>query len=104
MEKTRLEKFKELYNKNPQNPLASFSLANEYFKLKMYIEAASMIKEYLKLKDDEGAAYRMLAESYIQLGDKQSAKVAYEEGVKAALKHGHEGMAEEFQESIDFID
>lgn len=104
MDKSRLEKFKELYDKNPSNPLSSFSLANEYFKLKMYGEAVEQINNYLELKEDEGAVYRMLAESYIELGKKEDAVNAYRDGIKQALKFGHEGMAEEFEESIEFIE
>lgn len=104
MEDSKLKKFKELYKKNPKNPLASYSLANEYFKQKMYDEAINQIIEYLKIKDDEGAAYRMLAESYTELGKIAEAKEAYKKGIKAAMKHGHEGMAEEFEENIDFLD
>lgn len=104
MDDSKLKKFKELYEKNPENPLASYSLANEYFKLKMYSEAVNQIKEYLKIKDDEGAVYRMLAESYLELGNKNEAIKAYEEGIEAAIKHEHEGMAEEFQECIEYLE
>ena len=101
---SKLEKFKNLLEKNPNNPLAHFSLANECYKMKMFKETINHIENYLKLKDDEGAVYRMLAESYIELGMIQEAKRSYELGIQAALKHGHESMAEEFQDAIEFMD
>lgn len=104
MDKSRLEKFKELYRKNPDNPLSSFGLANEYFKNAMYEEAVEQIKNYLQIKEDEGAVYRMLAESYIELGKKDKAADAYRTGIKQALKFGHEEMAEEFEDSLEFME
>ncbi len=104
MSNSKLNKIKELYDKNPTNPLASYGLANEYFKLQMYEETINQINEYLKIKDDEGAVYRMLAESYIGLGKTKEAKEAYNKGMEAALRHSHDGMAEEFQENIDFLE
>lgn len=104
MVKSKLEQFKELYIKNPKNPLSSFSLANEYYKHGMYEKAVAQIKNYLQIKEDEGAVYRMLAESYIKIGEKDKAAEAYRTGIKQALKFGHKEMAEEFEDSLEFMD
>ncbi|NIQ13164.1 MAG: hypothetical protein GTO02_01765 [Candidatus Dadabacteria bacterium] len=103
MTESKLEKFKKLLDKNPNNPLAHFSIANECFKLKLFNETIIHIDNYLKLKEDEGAVYRMLAECYLELDMEKEAIEAYNKGIEAALKHGHEGMAEEFEESISLI-
>ncbi len=58
----------------------------------------------MELKDDEGAAYRLLAEALFNLGKKEEAKDAYRRGIEAAYKHGHPGMAEEFDEAIQLMD
>lgn len=99
----KIDKFKELLKKNPDNPLAHFSLANECYKIQMYEDTISHINNYLLLKDDEGAVYRMLADCYIQLEMNEKAIESYKKGIDAALKHGHEGMAEEFEEEIENI-
>jgi predicted Zn-dependent protease len=100
---SRLETFKALVKKDPGNPLGRYSLANEYYKLGMYEEAINEIKEYIKIADDQGAVYRMLANCYIQTGDMEMAREAYYEGIEAANRHGHPGMAEEYEEAIDLL-
>ncbi len=100
---SRLETFKALVKKDPGNPLGRYSLANEYYKLEMYREAITEIKEYLKIADDQGAVYRMLAECYIKTGDAEMAREAYYEGIEAANRHGHPGMAEEYEEAIELL-
>ena len=100
----RIEAFKALVKKDPGNPLGRYSLANEYHKLERYEEAITEIKEYLKIADDQGAVYRMLADCYVQTGDTEMAREAYYEGIKAANRHGHPGMAEEYEEAIELLD
>jgi predicted Zn-dependent protease len=100
---SRIETFKALVEKDPGNPLGRYGLANEYYKLERFEEAVSEINEYLKIADDEGAVYRMLAECYIQLGEPEQARAAYWRGIEAATRHGHPGMVEEFEEAIEFL-
>lgn len=104
MSEERIQKFKKLLEKNPANPLVHYSLANEYFKLNRYEETIETINTYLKLKDDEGAAYRILGHCYTELGMQDSAKDAYEKGIQAASRHGHPDMAEEFRDYIESLD
>ncbi|MGH7900726.1 MAG: tetratricopeptide repeat protein [Thermodesulfobacteriota bacterium] len=104
MRNKKVETLRYLVEKNPNNPLNRFGLANEYFKNEMYQEAIEEIKTYLSLKDDEGAAYRTLGEALLKLGRKEEAKEAYRNGIKAANNHGHPGMAEEFEETLELID
>ncbi len=104
MSSSRIESLKALIQKNPNNPLGRYGLANEYFKMEMYEEAIEELNAYLKLKDDEGAAYRMLGEALLKLGRKEEAKEAYRKGIEAAERHGHPGMAEEFEDTLELID
>jgi predicted Zn-dependent protease len=104
MSNSIIETLKALVAKNPNNPLGRYGLANEYLKLGMYEEAISEIEAYLRLKDDEGAVYRMLGEALLKLGRKEEAKEAYRKGIEAAERHGHPGMAEEFEEILGLID
>lgn len=104
MSEERIQKFKKLLEKNPATPLVHYSLANEYFKLNRYEETIETINVYLKLKDDEGAAYRILGHCYTELGMPVQAKDAYEKGIQAASRHGHPDMAEEFRDYIESLD
>lgn len=104
MNDSKIETLKTLVEKNPNNPLGRYGLANEYLKLEMYREAIEQIEAYLKLKDDQGAVYRILGEALLKLGKKEEAKEAYRKGIEAAERHGHPGMAAEFEETLELID
>ena len=104
MNETRLESLKALVDKNPNNPLGRYGLANEYIKLEMYGNAIDQINEYLKIKDDEGSAYRLLGEALLKLGKKNEAILAYKNGIEAANRHGHPTMAEEFEETLEYME
>ncbi len=104
MSESRIEQFKKLVEKDPTNPLGRYGLANELFKAELYNEAILEIDQYLKIKDDEGAVYRMLAECYTRLGNTEKARESYEKGIEAAYSHGHPSMAEEFEEALEFLD
>ena len=104
MSEQKIEKFRELLEKNPGNPLVHYSLANEYFKLERYEETIESINAYLCLKDDEGAAYRILGHCYTELAMEEQAKEAYEKGIVAASTHGHPDMAEELRDYIESLD
>jgi len=97
----KLVKLKNNVKKNPGSPLARYALANEFFKQKMFIDAIDELKRYLEIYDDEGAAYRMLAYSYEELGKKKEAIQSFKEGIKAAEKNNHDSMVEEFEEEIE---
>jgi len=79
-------------------------LANEFFKAAQYSDAIEQIEVYLSLKEDEGAVFRLLAQSYQKTDKNDEAKQAYQRGIEAANKHGHPGMAEEFQMALDDLD
>ena len=104
MSEQKIEKFRELLEKNPGNPLVHYGLANEYFKLERYEETIESINAYLRLKDDEGAAYRILGHCYTELGMEEQAKEAYKKGIAAASTHGHPDMAEELRDYIESLD
>jgi len=104
MSNEKIQRLRAVVEKDPTNPLGRYGLANEYYKAHMYEEAIVEIKEYLKVKDDEGAVYRMLAECYIKTGNTQAARDSYTTGIEAANRHGHPGMAEEFEDYLEFLD
>ena len=104
MTSSKIDALKAMIERDPENPLGRFGLANEYYKEGMYAESVEAIHEYLKVKDDEGAVYRMLAECHMNLGNPELAREAYVKGIEAANRFGHPGMAEEFEESLEFLD
>ncbi len=104
MSNSRLEALAAMLPDEPNDPMLRYMLANEYFKAAMYNDAIEQIGVYLSLKEDEGAVYRLLAQSYQKTDRNDEAKQAYQKGIEAANKHGHPGMAEEFEMAIDDLD
>jgi E3 SUMO-protein ligase RanBP2 len=59
-----------------------------------------VLREYLKLTNDEGNAYGRLAQALRQLGRDEEAREAYQQGIEAAQRHGHPTMAGEFEDAL----
>lgn len=97
----RLEYFLELFKKSPDNPMVHYSLAIEYLKRKDYEKSAQHMETYLKMKEDEGAGYKLLAKCYEEMGQYEKAINTLEEGIQKALKHNHPSMAEEMRSWLE---
>ena len=97
---SRITALQNLLEKDPGDAMTRYMLANELYKDGQFTEAANELKEYLKNVEDEGAAYRTLADAYLQIGKKKEARWALRQGAQAARVHHHEGMAEEFEEKL----
>ncbi|MCS7262513.1 MAG: tetratricopeptide repeat protein [Aquificaceae bacterium] len=93
----RLEYFKSLLEKTPDNPMVHYSLALEYYRLRDYEKTILHMSKYLSMKEDEGAGYRVLAKCYEETGQYDKAIQTLEEGIQKALRHNHPSMAEEFR-------
>jgi predicted Zn-dependent protease len=101
---SRLETFRALVAKSPNNAVARFGLANEAMKEGLYEEAVEQLRAYLGMHDDEGNAYGRLAESLLQLGREEEAKAALRRGIDASNRHGHPGMASEFELRLEELE
>ncbi len=99
----RIEELKKALEKNPDNPLGLYGLAVELFKEKRYDEALLYLEKYLSLHEDEGAAYRLLAQCYVNIGDIEKAIEAYEKGILQAKKFNHQSMVDEFTNEINIL-
>lgn len=96
----RLEALQELLKKEPNDPLLHYMLANEYLNAGQYPECVASLERYLALAEDEGAAYRTLAQALIKVGRVPEARQAYEAGIRAAQKFDHPSMVLEYQEAL----
>lgn len=104
MSSTRLESFRAMVARNPNNPLARFGLANEAFKSGELEEARENYEAYLAAADDEGNAYGKLAEVLHALGRTNEAKESLRRGMDAAQRFGHPGMVNEFAMRLDELE
>ncbi len=101
MGEARIEIFRKMLVTEPGNTAVRFGLANELLKLERFDEASVELQRYLSEADDQGAAYGKLAQALDRLGRSDEARTAYEQGIAAATRHGHPGMAQEFQMALD---
>ena len=100
---SKIDTLRGLLAKDPSDAMTRYMLANELYKDGEFAAAAEELEAYLKSVEDEGAAYRILADAYLQLGKKKEASWALRQGAEAARVHHHEGMAEEFEERLKGI-
>lgn len=61
------------------------------------------LRAYLAACEDEGNAWGRLGEALARLGRVDEAADAYLAGIEQAIKHGHPGMAEDFQQAVEAL-
>jgi predicted Zn-dependent protease len=104
MTNAKLDTFRAMVAKNPENALARFGLANEALKAGLYEEAHEQLVAYLARYDDEGNGYGRLAEALERLGRRDEAREALRQGIAASRRFGHPGMASEFEGRLEELD
>ena len=97
---SRLDALRSLVARSPQNAAARFGLATELLKAELWDEAREQLEAYLAAHDDEGNAWGKLADAYTKLDRYEDAKAALLEGIEASRRHGHPGMAADFEERL----
>ena len=97
----RIEVFEQMLAADPSNSMVMFGLAKEYEKLGEHERVISMLEDYLSKADDEGNAYGVLANAYLQNGDREKAVETYRKGIDVSMAHGHPSMANEYRMTLD---
>jgi predicted Zn-dependent protease len=97
MTTSRIDVFNQILQNDPANTAVLFGLAKEYEKAGRDDDLIETLKRYLKAADDEGNAYGMLARAHERLNQRDAARDVYQQGVAAAMAHGHPSMAEEYR-------
>jgi len=98
---SRIDSLRALAEKEPNNALIRYMLANEYLKGNQYEDALKELERYFGMADDEGSGYRMQAMAHLGLGMEDSARDAYRRGIEAARRHHHASMVSEFEAAIE---
>lgn len=101
---SKLDAFRAMVAKNPENPLAHYGLANEAMKEGLHAEAAEHLDAYLKRHQDEGNGYLRLAECLVALGRADEARAALGQGIEASRRHGHPSMAAEMEQRLEELE
>ena len=104
MSNSRLESFRAMVARTPDNALAHFGLANEALKAGENEEAYTHYLAYLARHDDEGNAYGKAADALERLGRTDEAREMLRKGIAASLRFGHPSMAAELEERLEALD
>ncbi len=97
---SRIEALQKMLAADPSNPMAHYGLANEYWKAGEFQSVVEHLTAYLEKSDDQGAGFRLLGQAHKNLGNLESARQAFQDGQRAAERHGHPTMAAEIGEMI----
>jgi thioredoxin-like negative regulator of GroEL len=100
MNMSRLDTFRSMVATNPGNAIARFGLATEAAKDGLWAEAAEHFQIYLASYDDEGNGYARYAEALIALDRVGDARDALNQGIQAAHRFGHPGLAAELVDRL----
>jgi predicted Zn-dependent protease len=101
MSTQRIEVFEQMLSSDPDNAMVLFGLAKEYEKAGRDEDLITALAKYLRLHNDEGNAYGMLARAYERVGKRDDARRTYERGIEAATAHGHPSMAEDYRMTLE---
>ena len=97
----RLDHFARLVADDPTVARARFAYANELLHAGRDEDAVGELRAYLELAEDEGNAWGRLAEALTKLGRVDEAADAYLTGIDQSLRHGHTGMASDFEAALE---
>jgi tetratricopeptide (TPR) repeat protein len=97
----RIDVFRQMLDSDPDNTMVMFGLAKEYEKTGQNDEVIKLLESYLSRADDEGNAYGVLANAYLQSGNREKAIETYQRGIEVSMAHGHPSMANEYRMTLD---
>ena len=88
MSQSRIEAFEAMLKDQPDEVMIWYGLANEYFKLARWVDAASALYNVVRLNPDYTAAYQMLGSALMSDGKRDEARAAWTTGIEAATRTG----------------
>ncbi len=88
MAQSRLEIFETMAREQPDDALIWYGLASEYTKLEKWDEAATALRNVVRINPDYTAAYQMLGTALLNQGHTEEARRAWAVGVEAADRTG----------------
>jgi Flp pilus assembly protein TadD len=92
---TRIEKWRKLVEKSPDNELALYSLASALFEEGRFAEAEESFRRALELKNDWVMAYILRAKCLIRLGRIAEAKPLLAQGRERSIQQRHQSPVDE---------
>lgn len=99
-----IENLEKMLAGGKDDAMLRFGLGNAYFQEKRYEKAAEHLARALEFDRGYSAAWKLLGRSQMQLGDPDSAKRTFEDGIEQAGKKGDKQAVKEMQVFIRKID
>ena len=96
-----IQRFSDLLEKNPSNHLARFSLAKWLFDSARYAEAKPHFQKALETKPDWMMAQILMGKCELHLGDKEAARLSFQNGLTLAIQQHHEGPQAELEALLE---
>lgn len=87
----RSDDFRKMVEKAPENVLFRFSLGQSLFEEGFYAEAIEHLHSCCGHKDDWMMPRILLGKAYLQLGQTEEARQAFESALQLAVDQNHEG-------------
>jgi len=100
----RVKKLEELLAKQGSDPFLLYAMAMEHKKAGDYPRALEFLQRTLQADAGYCYAYYQQGQVHEAAGDVEAAKVAYREGIVAAMKKGDEHARSEIQVALDMLE
>ncbi len=88
MSQSRIEVFRGLLQKTPEDAMIWYGLASEYTKLAQWGDAVEALRNVIRYNPGYTAAFQMLGSALIETGDVEGARAAWTEGIAVAERTG----------------
>ena len=93
-------RWQALVDANPQNELATYSLAKAHFDRRDWAQAVPLFRRAIELKSDWMLAYILLGKALLALRQPEQGKAAFERALELAIAQHHEGPEQEVREIL----
>jgi Flp pilus assembly protein TadD len=100
----RLEKLQQMLAKEPNDTFLLYGIALEHKKLNDPAAALDFLDRVTRLDPGYCYAYHQKGLVHESQGDANAAKVAYREGIEAAIKKGDDHARGEIEAALSMID
>lgn len=100
----RIQKLKELLEKNPNDAFSRYALALEYMGMSDLQTAIDELEQLIQSDPNYLAAYHQLGQIYGKLNRTQEAKRVYRKGIDLAQELGEEKEAKEMREELEELE
>ena len=99
----RLEKLKELMDRNPGDSFPLYGVAMEYRRRGDLSEAACYFEKLVRDFPDDVAAYLQYGLTLLDLGREEEATEVLNSGIERSLASGNEHAAEEMRQLLETL-